>query len=946
MNNNELDTFSGDVQVNSGSDGKVKAKHLNATDSVGPLERRTGKKSGERRMNEEWIHEILADQIYDSDAAFVREFMQNSETACIRACKTIIRHHPEGPGHEWLTHTLWINDKTGELLSRAGSKQAVLAEYDIAKEDVRAIEVPRKLEAIVSKARDLGYEPTIEITVKHDEQEIVWADNGIGMTAYEVDEAFNVTGNSGVRHEGDTGGNKGIGTLTFKNVTGKEGGMTVETRTRQPDTEPNVHPTDYDGIKFYGYLGGWDELDHREVPDDLRGTRFTIPVQENFSLRDFQSWVETYTSGLRVPVLYHEHRSGKAIVKEEYGDVDFIEKFNTPPIVIDQPGEFTAVAGPDMKVGHSKREDTWLVSMPIERNMGSISSFWSVAIQLHDEQGRIISGPHRGLYHNNGKVYPTPDKSEPIADLDEDDVPMPTPTGDRDRLERTNRNKRFTRHIQRRVKSLELQEVAKIAEKFETADHPADVIRGDKESWELFHKMVDYHGSYKVTSRQRNFKQFLDDRDELPDYDDDTIEKIFKLFKPVSVAPSGRNKGTRKGHRTNMMLGNLLAVESPDEIYMAASTSGAFLERKKVAEATHDSVRCIVVDSASDYGPYQAKFGFKLLKEVPRTQSDDHDYDVPASIHNSNTTVTGEPKADDEGIDVDTKQLKFRTDGDNQSIDYRKTIGDVKERLETGRTIHGKKYIVAFTRGNGPNISDHYGLADYAAITCVKQDELDALRDYDRVFTYDEFTEFADNTAIATEEGGYTVKQLVEMSSGDDGRLVIICHVRRNKYRGLVNTGANHEDTRFREFLKEDIMGQRRITDEKEPLFAVADKKTLRRAAYGFRSLSFNSNERIVGIRWNYDSPVKTQFNWHRISGSTNRYRRKAKTPVWDDESDVYGHLPKSLDTLKGQIFMGFHDKGIDPTDLSTDQIRELMNTIDLTKTDIDWSSVGGDSDD
>jgi len=948
-------TTGGDIMVTSGGTGNVKAKNLDATDQPGPLEQRTGQASGKREMDEEWIHEILADQIYDSDSAFVREFLQNSETACIRACKTIIKHHPDGPGADWLTVTRWVDQETGETVT--GKDGEPLAPHHTAKEaeacndgePVRAIEVRRKLEDIVAKARELGYDPVIEIDLYHEDRRIEWRDNGIGMTSYEVDEAFNVTGMSGVRHEGDTGGNKGIGTLTFKNVTGEQGDMVVTTRTRQPTENDNVHPMDHEGIVFDAYLGGWDELPNDHLSDDFRGTLFEIPAQDSFNLRKVQDWVETYTTGLRIPVLYQEHRDGSTPVKEEYGDHDFTEKFGEAPIVLDRPGEFSAVAGPDLD--RSSTEDTWLVSMPIERNKrGSLSTFWKVLIQLHDEQGRIIAGPNRGRYHKDGKVYATEAKENELGDLQPDDVPLPEPTGDRDRLARDGTaNKRFFRHVTQEVKTRELAEASEVAERL-NCDQPHEAVRGEGQDWKLFKKMVNYHGDYNVWSDGSYLQEFLNDREELPDFDRDTAEAIYKLYtddEAVSVAPEGRAAGRKKKRRDSVTLGHLFAVEDPEEVYMAASTSKAFIQRKKVVENTHDgTVKCVVVGSASDYDRYEAAFGWKKLKEVPREQSDDHDYDVPQSVHDAQQSKDTSVDTDgDDSDEVDANILKFRTSADNSSIDYRRSVADIKDRLENNKRVHGHRYIVAFTRGNGPNISDHYSLAKYAAITCLTKAEFEELAEYDRVMTYDEFAEFSKQTVMATEEGGYTVEDLLEMTSGDDGRLLVVCYAKYDKYRNLVQTGDDHIATRLREFIKQDLANQARA-DGKDPLFAVADKKVLERAAYAFKQeLTYPSSNRVIGLRWSYGDPANTYFNWTRLDGSEKKYRRKARTPSWDDDSDIYDKLPRDLDSWKGQMFMAFHDIGVDPTDLSPDQLRDLMETMTPHQADINWMEVTSDDD-
>jgi hypothetical protein len=64
------------------------------------------------------------------------------------------------------------------------------------------------------------------------------------------------------------------------------------------------------------------------------------------------------------------------------------------------------------------------------------------------------------------------------------------------------------------VKDAEMEKVSDISDKMRDADHPTDVIRNDSQSWELFYRMVDYHG-YNATKYRNKFDKFVDDHAEL-----------------------------------------------------------------------------------------------------------------------------------------------------------------------------------------------------------------------------------------------------------------------------------------------------------------------------------------------------------------------------------------------------------------------------------------------
>ena len=67
-------------------------------------------------------------------------------------------------------------------------------------------------------------------------------------------------------------------------------------------------------------------------------------------------------------------------------------------------------------------------------------------------------------------------------------------------------------------------------------------------------------------------------------------------------------------------------------------------------------------------------------------------------------------------------------------------------------------------------------------------------------------------------------------------------------------------------------------------------------------------------------------FSWKSIDGSENKYRWIARTPNWDDDSEVYEHLKKLLEgDMKAQMYLGLHDRGIDPTKTDNDALRGVI---------------------
>jgi len=896
--------------------GNAEVREFDAASDDHPLVRYMGSKH--LKTDIQGGGEFVSEEIYEGDYAFVREWLQNQETACIRRCKMIVELSDEYPSG-WLKMTMWVDSETGDTVIGADENQAVLAEYDdVSAADLRKIEIPRPIDDVMEAAKSLGYDPTIEWDVYLDERKIVTEDNGIGMTPEEFVEGFKSPFSSGSGVDGETGGNFGIGSNSVEKVHGAEGSVCATTL--------SARPGDWEGFTGYSYRGGVTAVDGEKRREP--GTVFEIPVCDDFDLSNLQEQIETYTEMLRVPVKYAEHDAGHQPVDEEYESTRFVDEYQDPPIVIDRPGEFTVVAGPDVYDNsyHSDDDNTYLVSMPIDRNTSArISTFWDVVIQIHDEQGRIVSGPNRGRYHNNGSVYLSGQNVEKVDDFQADDVALPVPTGERDRLASNTKASEFFYYIQDVVKEREMSKVGNIAERMKEADHPADVIEGEQGKWRLFRKMINYHGSRRVTESKTRFTDFINDQDALPDFSDETIGEIYKLFWCVELCNQGSGRSSKKSDRKDVTLGSLFGAFNPDTVYMAASTGGKFTERFQVAENTHDDLEVIVVDGARRYDEYGQKFGFKILKNVPVTdgEDDDHDYDVPASIHGRNSQKR-------RSNSTSKAKLKIRTNHESSAIDLRLSIDDAQDRLERNGYFDKHSKLVLFRRGGDrANISDHYDVAESAAIASVSVSEYEQLADYDKVLSFEEFKSWSKTALIATEDGAKTPQELVE-----DSRMVILAY-RSVPECGEVAELISDDNEELRRFYAEDVRdhldwaarldgydggwgGEDRgdvPDDEKDDtLFAVACDKVLRRAEWAFNQLDFGGRD-IIGLNlcgdtYDYSNPCE----WVTLDGRKDIYRLKVDTPNWNNDSEIYDIFPDSRYDTTAKVYLGLHDRGIDPT--------------------------------
>lgn len=199
----------------------------------------------------------VADDLYESWEATVREYLANAETACLK-----VKRHADAPQE---------------------------SPYD---------------EMIMQD----GYEGRITVEWNRAEQKLTIQDNGIGMAAVEVDEVFRHIGRSAARDLGTMSGAFGMGALSFPKFIGPDNTMVMLSHSRLND----------DNAAYLVTLAGVEPV-RGSLGDAEYGTKFTLDQkEEDMAIRQA---VERFSEWMRVPVLYRElDENGEEVFNEDWGD--------------------------------------------------------------------------------------------------------------------------------------------------------------------------------------------------------------------------------------------------------------------------------------------------------------------------------------------------------------------------------------------------------------------------------------------------------------------------------------------------------------------------------------------------------------------------------------------------------------------------------------------------
>lgn len=232
-----------------------------------------------------------------------------------------------------------------------------------------------------------SYQPKIEVIWNKQEDKLIIKDNGVGMSASEVDEIFRQIGHSAARDDGSKSGQFGMGALSFVKLVGLDNAMIMTSHSRLND----------DNAAYYVTLAGVEPI-RGSLGDEEYGTKFVMTPQKDFDIR---AAVSKYSEWMRVPVRYEEiGDNGEVDFQEDYGDKALYEDYDDNRIClgIKKEGAFESYASPDA----SGR--TLLLSMDIDRNdgmhtAGQHGSPFPFDVRLLDESGKVIesSNGNEGL---------------------------------------------------------------------------------------------------------------------------------------------------------------------------------------------------------------------------------------------------------------------------------------------------------------------------------------------------------------------------------------------------------------------------------------------------------------------------------------------------------------------------------------------------------------------
>lgn len=685
-----------------------------------------------------------------------------------------------------------IGEQASEVHQMSFSDEVTFEQLTVSKyRSVRAVFREYLTNAIGTclKARDYldgSYSPTIHVAHYPHKNLVVIEDNGMGVSREKLDEMLN-PGQSENRYRPDRPGKFGIGRLSGAVATGADGGYVMDTTSR---------------LTGETITGIWSGLDFAEYDDmessfgeDQYGTRFKIPFKEDVDVQEHLSKLASYS---RIPVLYTEHNSdGTESYSDEYGGTRYTMDANPKKSAVFENDYLRAVVGESGSCGaNDLSEKVVVLDTPI-KSESSVKihfpfDYWGLL--LKEENARIVSGPNKGLIRISNAEYDSMDAEHreeyiPERDCSDDDIHLPTPVGDRDRL---HENSEFFEWLTARLVEATVRKIREGVEHFlSTTDTTA--------------KMLDYdafiylgnHVSKTFANRHRGYRRHRTNyaRNRKSgvlnalityfggQYPDSRFEDLkILLYRTIEYCPPNAGNPAVARSREKSGLWRAFHERGPDgDVFMAVSPN-----RRKSRVLWEDSRKhaLIRISEAKKYEKYE-QYGFRKLKTITEDLSEfDCSQEAKDAFKKPDSTdIYENPNA---GKQAEERQLSVhwhtressnpRVTSDWEHHTESVMVSDLYDAFENGYSslssvdddntvaLETPNEIVLFPPSTDYNLSDYrksVGVHGTWVANCAKM-TADYLSALPQVRIIDDVLTEAASYPITTPEGVFTLPEIQE----------------------------------------------------------------------------------------------------------------------------------------------------------------------------------------
>lgn len=590
-----------------------------------------------------------------------------------------------------------------------------------------------------------------ELYDKDNSDTLIIRDNGVGLTQEEVDKVVTRIGKSTTRSETNLTGRFGMGFLaTWMLTGGTDGGFIMRSNPRGIDSEPFTGVWTSNGFTELDQEIG---NSHGGLKKEQYGVELEISVDSKIETTRLIEWIEEYSEWTRVPVLFRHHKEDGSVKDEEYPQKKIIDKYkrlengeDIDHIVTDTDNlkyykqecdGFVAVNSNIRERGRGfggNHLKNWiLMDVPMDsRTYNSHAPSYplqSIEVRLNYETPIVVSGPHEGYFVEMGSEIPErlAESNDVISEeqLTDNDIITPYPTGTRDTFKDPTG---FRTWLKDKFAEQYYEDIATVVRDVDTID---DYMSLDTDQCDQFHSIID-----EMSDAYSLNKSSIDRIESMAKTKfDPELKELLPLVQNESIdyAPEGSKGVSRNTNREVRQAREIIrdAYKTEKDVYMGHRITQERANFVWDSDTDHYVVR--VESKQQDI--YQNILDWKILTdlnfETDLSMSDKlrSEYTSDTNIKNKNLTLHVGSYSNT--IKIEAKTLK------------NKLINGENVKDNDGE-IYDLRKLIVFNRG-GHNISDNNKLVGkYTATVSTSDDVFEYMLDSstNRIWSADEALDY------------------------------------------------------------------------------------------------------------------------------------------------------------------------------------------------------------
>lgn len=607
---------------------------------------------------------------------------------------------------------------------------------------------------------------TIEITLEEDSEggwSLIIRDNGIGISEAEIKQVLSVIGRSTSRDIDELAGQFGMGFLSMYKLTGTDGGFIMHTRSRRTDEltsgvwksggfsrSPNglghreLGEGEY-GTKFVIPLR--DTISDDDIRDWVEAyAEFSrVPViYREFDANGSEVFNEDYGDKRLEDSIDPNHEYEYVVYEDEYfRAVSAKNSHNRTTLLLDVP---------------INRQVRYIDSAPWKR---------SVMVRLKTENPIVVEGPNEGLRPVSEPEYREMDEERqkryiPESRLHNDDIVLPGPIGTRDTLAPA---EDFWQYVGNKLTEVYKEKATDIFEKLDTPDDIADLTEPEADF--LINEAIPRQDDYDYDEFKRNLRVTYDTvpNDEVTRALSLMNQRV--SVAPREATNISRKKNRREYPVVRVMVQSQWGEFGSDDrrdgdVYMGVSLNDW---KTEAAHKAHPKNVVLAVDGTEWYDIFGDVFGWKKLKDIRKSNldelglSEDEQEEVLSIKGGSTETVTKNLDGEKVKIHMDDESRHLKLSKLKEGLENLASGDSPSEAWGSDYNAtprHGVVAVPLSAENNLPDVewvqNENYG------VVALSSDEWDYLEGTPRVYHADEFEQTVEQRELVTSEGKMSVR--------------------------------------------------------------------------------------------------------------------------------------------------------------------------------------------